>query len=197
MLVNIGNAVKKFFPNPSLELVYFEAIANAIDAGATQIDINIDIRELSLPDTLKIEIKDNGCGFNDDRFKKFNQLLSADENNRKGIGRLVYLRYFQEIEFTSYFGKMQRQFLFTSAFDGQKNDDIIENERNGTIIRFSNYSMSKIGKGNYIDPKYLANEIRLHFYPTFLQSKKDDKELIIRIRLSHGGESSQIGRAHV
>lgn len=39
MQVNLANAVSIFFPNPTLQLVYFEAIANAIDAEASQVDI--------------------------------------------------------------------------------------------------------------------------------------------------------------
>ena len=43
MRINIKNAIKLFFSNPSLEMVYFEAIANAIDAGASHIKITITI----------------------------------------------------------------------------------------------------------------------------------------------------------
>ena len=32
MKANLSNVAKHFFPNPSLEMVYFEAIANSIDA---------------------------------------------------------------------------------------------------------------------------------------------------------------------
>ncbi len=41
MKVNLGQAVKMFFSNSSLEMVYFEAIANALDAGATKISIEV------------------------------------------------------------------------------------------------------------------------------------------------------------
>ena len=38
MKVKLSQAVKMFFGNSSLEMVYFEAIANALDANATKID---------------------------------------------------------------------------------------------------------------------------------------------------------------
>ena len=44
MEIDTSSAVKLFFPNPSLMLVYFEAIANAFDAGAKNIEINILIK---------------------------------------------------------------------------------------------------------------------------------------------------------
>ncbi len=43
MKINLKQAVRYFFNNPSLELVYVEAVANSIDAGATKIDIEIEI----------------------------------------------------------------------------------------------------------------------------------------------------------
>ena len=69
MKVNLGQAVKMFFSNSSLEMVYFEAIANALDAEATDIKITIQAAGLSETNTLKIEISDNGVGFTDERYK--------------------------------------------------------------------------------------------------------------------------------
>jgi hypothetical protein len=40
MQVKLSQAVKMFFGNSSLEMVYFEAIANALDAGANEIRSN-------------------------------------------------------------------------------------------------------------------------------------------------------------
>jgi hypothetical protein len=35
------NAASLFFPNTSLEFIYYEAVSNSIDAKATKIDIDI------------------------------------------------------------------------------------------------------------------------------------------------------------
>lgn len=37
MQIETSKAIELFFPNPSLMSVYFEALANALDAGATEI----------------------------------------------------------------------------------------------------------------------------------------------------------------
>ena len=54
MDIETSGAIKLFFPNPSLTLVYFEALANALDAGATEVSIDIDVQAYDKPDTLKI-----------------------------------------------------------------------------------------------------------------------------------------------
>ena len=95
MDINVKQAVKLFFANPSLEMVFFEAIANAIDADATDIKIQINLDEFNKPDTLTIKIIDNGVGLTDERFGKFSELLKVDEDTHKGVGRLVFLSYFK------------------------------------------------------------------------------------------------------
>ncbi|NPA63743.1 MAG: sensor histidine kinase, partial [Epsilonproteobacteria bacterium] len=97
MKVNINQAVKYFFSSSSLEMVYFEAVANAIDADATDIKINIAIESKNSPKTLKITIEDNGVGFTDERYKKFSNLFDVDDVQHKGLGRLVYLFYFDKV----------------------------------------------------------------------------------------------------
>ena len=98
MKINIKQAVKLFFANPSLEMVYFEAIANSIDADATDIQIQISIKGFNKPDTLVVKIMDNGVGFTDERFDKFSKLLEVDEDSHKGVVRLVFLSYFRYIK---------------------------------------------------------------------------------------------------
>ena len=84
MDIETSSAIKLFFPNPSLQLVYFEAIHNSLDANATEIDINIDVLSFERVDTLKITISDNGDGFNEDNFNRFKTLLRPRDNLHKG-----------------------------------------------------------------------------------------------------------------
>jgi len=57
MNINVSNAVNLFFPNPSLESVYFEAVANSVDANATKIWIDIKITDFN---DVSSFIDDNG-----------------------------------------------------------------------------------------------------------------------------------------
>jgi hypothetical protein len=43
MEINLNEAIPTFHPNPSYEQVYFEAVANCLDAGADDIYIYIYI----------------------------------------------------------------------------------------------------------------------------------------------------------
>src|SRR5690554_4630328 len=118
MDIETSGAIRLFFFNPSLTLVYFEAVANALDAGATDISIHIDVHSFDKPDTLKITISDNGDGFTDENFERFRKLLRPRDKYHKGIGRLVFLNYFKRVEVTSTWGRFHRHFIFKDSFDG-------------------------------------------------------------------------------
>ena len=98
MQVKLSQAVKMFFGNSSLEMVFFEAIANALDAEANEITISITAKALNQPETLQIEISDNGLGFTNERYNKFSKLFDVEESSHKGLGRLVYLCYFDDVK---------------------------------------------------------------------------------------------------
>ncbi len=117
MKVKLGQAVKMFFGNASLEMVYFEAIANALDADATAVNIDVTADAYNKPETINITISDNGVGFTDERYKKFSNLFYVDQESHKGLGRLVYLCYFNSVNILStYEGTKQREFAFTESF---------------------------------------------------------------------------------
>ncbi len=183
MKINLNNAVKYFFPNPSLEMVYYEAIANSIDAGATEIDIQISIEALSKPETFAIEISDNGNGFIDRNFEKFSNLLESEEKDHKGVGRLVFINYFKGIDIYSIFEGKKRIFELTGTFDGE--NEIIENvnETNKTVLTFKQYKKEKIKSYDYVRPSSIKRSILTHFYPLLYSYKVDNKNLKITVSL--------------
>ena len=140
MKAKIGQAVKMFFGNSSLEMVYFEAIANALDANATDIKINIQADSYKNSKTLKDWIDDNGVGFTDARFEKFSNLFDVDDANHKGLGRLVYLCYFETVAVESYYEDTYlRKFQFTDSFDGKSEVEEIAIHKSGTTFAMSGY----------------------------------------------------------
>lgn len=185
MKINLKQAVRYFFPNPSLELVYIEAVANSIDAGATEISIAISIEEINKPNTLKVVIKDNGVGFTDERYAKFSKLLQVEENSHKGIGRLVFLSYFEIADIISSYGSSQRTFQYSTDFDGERNEVVnLTDNPQETKISFSSYFLSKIGKLDFIKPEHIRNRLLEEFYPKLYLLKRDHKLLSIRISLN-------------
>lgn len=184
MNVNIKQAVKLFFANPSLELVYFEAIANSLDADATEIDISLSIEEFSKPESLLITIKDNGVGFTDERFAKFKELLKVEEESHKGVGRLVFLSYFKNINITSYYNNKKRVIEFSELFDGKSEITDAPSQNTGTTIAFKNYYRRKIASHDYLRPEMLIKRIKEEFYPRLYLLKKQSKDVIITVSLT-------------
>lgn len=195
MEVDVKKAVKMFFSKSSFEMVYFEAIANALDANATKIDIIIsyDARKGKSIENLSLQIKDNGVGFDDSRYGKFCKLFNVEESTHKGLGRLVYLCYFDTIQVESVYNQSNKRiFTFSEAFHGKDDDNVtsISNTSNGTILKMSGFSGEKIHKTDYINPSYLKKSILEYFYPRFYrESKINKKDITVNISSSISGAS--------
>jgi hypothetical protein len=183
MRVKLSKAVKMFFGNSSLEMVYFEAIANALDAEATKIGITISAQDYSQPETLTIEIEDNGVGFTDERFGKFSNLFDVDDSTHKGLGRLVYLCYFEKAAVSSHYDDFyNRKFEFSDAFDGKS--EIIKNvskDNNGTNFFMSGYTLTRLAQHSFIQPNYLKNRILEKFYSRLYKLKQSEQQIEISI----------------
>lgn len=184
MKVKLGQAVKMFFSNSSLEMVYFEAISNALDAGASIINIEVSVEAINRPETLQITINDNGVGFDDFRYNKFSNLFDVEESSHKGLGRLVYLCYFDEILVKSVFEKnKQRIFTFSQQFDEKKFQlDNVANNDNYTTLAMKSYTLQKIAKSEYLNPKEIKIRILEEFYSRFFQYKQQKKSISIFIK---------------
>lgn len=184
MEINLSNAIKKFFPNPSLEMVYFEAIANSIDAGAKEINIDISIKSFADSGSLNLIISDNGEGFTNHNYTKFGKLLQTEDEHHKGLGRLVYLQYFNQVKVESRFTDGFREFIFDENY--QQDNKAISKEKNiqtGTTLTFTKYKLQSIKTYDYLKPKSLKKSIESHFYPLLYHKKKIKEKLLISINL--------------
>ena len=189
MQVNIKQAIRLFFSNPSLDMVFIEAIANSLDADASKISICISIDELGKQETLKITVQDNGVGFTQERYGKFCKLLQVEDSTHKGIGRLVYLYYFDTIEVSSIFNKQHRTFLYNTSFDEANSNMVLEpidSQEQRTILNFSNCTLKRLSSYNSILPDSLKRMILEEFLPRFYVYKEEGKEIEIDIELKIG-----------
>jgi hypothetical protein len=183
MQVKLSQAVKMFFGNSSLEMVFFEAIANALDAEASEINISITANALNQPETLKLEISDNGLGFTAERYKKFSKLFDVDESSHKGLGRLVYLCYFDDVKVISHFDKVKKlEFNFNEDFKGENFKPItVPNKASGTIFKMAGYTLTRIAKNEYVTADYLKHRILQEFYSRLFHLKDKGEKIIIKI----------------
>ncbi len=188
MEVNIKQALKVFFSKSSFEMIYFEAFANALDAGAT--DFYIDIKQGKELKELSLVLTDNGIGFTDERFRKFGKLFDVEEEpSHKGLGRLVYLCYFGKVHVESCFNNsVRRVFDFDESFKGTSQTIHTGNEDNGTVLTMTEFLGTKLGRNDYIKPSYIKNALLENFYMKFYKAKLVGKQLNIFIRLFVNGQ---------
>lgn len=184
MDIETAGAIRLFFPNPSLTLVYFEALANALDAGATEVSIDIDVQAFDKPNTLKIAVSDNGDGFTDENFERFRKLLRPRDKFHKGIGRLVFLNYFSRVEVTSTRDKWRRSFIFKDGFDGNAPLENLQDEQPAqTTLAFNGFAKDRIKSYDDLKPDALKPLLIEQFLPTLDARKRDGTVFNISIKL--------------
>ncbi|WP_317202074.1 ATP-binding protein [Janthinobacterium sp.] len=193
MDIETSSAIKLFFPNPSLTLVYFEAIANALDAEATDIGIVISIQSFTSPETLNIAITDNGKGFTDESFERFKTLMKPKDGFHKGIGRLVFLNYFENVSISSEWECSRRRFTFKEKFDGKSELDKLNEPvgRTNTKLVFKNFAKDKVKSYDDLRPGNLKEKIISHFLLTLNDLRDRDINFKISIKLETQESNSQ------
>ena len=192
MDIETSNAIKLFFPNPSLVQVFFEALANALDSGANEISIRVEIQGFTAPETLKISIADNGQGFTEESFERFRRLLKPPDSFHKGLGRLVYLNYFGRISVDSTWGANRRTFVFSESWQGDSNVEKLASEQpNATTLVFTNFIRDRVKAYDDLKPGVLKARIIEQFLPTLLERRRANRDLKIKIDLHTDESNSQ------
>ena len=192
MDIETSGAIRLFFPNPSLTLVYFEALANALDAGATEISIDIDVQAFDKPETLKITVSDNGDGFTDENFERFRKLLRPRDKFHKGIGRLVFLNYFSRVDVTSTRSKWRRTFIFKDGFDGNAPIENLNDEQPAkTTLVFNGFAKDRVKSYDDLKPDALKPLLIEQFLPTLDARKRDGTAFKISINLKTKESNAQ------
>ncbi|HDZ25046.1 hypothetical protein LCGC14_1279480 [marine sediment metagenome] len=194
MDIETSSAIKLFFPNPSLQLVYFEAIHNSLDANATEIDIDIDISSFEKVDTLKLAIADNGDGFNDENFDRFKTLLRPRDYLHKGIGRLIFLNYFKKISVLSEWDNARRSFVFKENFSGEANFEELKSATDRkTILVFTEFSNERVKSYDNLKPDSLKEQVIDQFLPKFQDLRSQGVPFKIKITLNTDEENVKKG----
>lgn len=192
MEIETQYAVKLFFPNPAFVQVYFEAVANAFDAEATEVDIIISSDGQISPGHLEITIRDNGVGFTDDRFECFRRLTEPTDPHHRGLGRLVFLSYFSTVRVSSVYGDKKRTFTFSNTFKGKFDTAASSAEdKRGTELRFNGFMGSRLRSYEDIKPAALKEKLLEHFLPLFHEKKKTGKDFRLGIKLETKSRDTQ------
>jgi hypothetical protein len=192
MDIETTNAIKHFFPNPSLVQVLYEALANALDAGATEVTIRIEIDGFTAADTLRFTITDNGSGFDDTSFERFRRLLKRRDADHKGLGRLVYLNYFDRVEVDSTWDNRRRNFLFSEQFEGESHTEtLLAPAPQLTKLIFKDFSGQRVKSYEDLKPGALKDRIIEQFLPMLYDRKRRGESFLIRLELETGEQRDE------
>lgn len=184
MEIEIKFAVKKFFPQTAFMQVYFEAVANALDAGADWIEIRIKSDGKVQSPRLTVQISDNGEGFTEKNFNQFKRLQQAKDEQHKGLGRLVYMRYFERVLVQSQHAEGVRRFVFADGFDGKSESmPAVEGDRRRTVLRFEGFRPRRLSSYDDLRPTVIRDRLITQFFPALHDRKRAGKKLQIRIKL--------------
>ena len=192
MEVNLKQAISMFFSQSSFDMVYLEAVANALDAGASNIQIHFSASTLSNEKSFNLVISDNGIGFTDERYKKFCRLLDVDKDDKahRGLGRLVYLFYFDKVKVSSHYnGNQYREFNFDNDFGAQNADNsstLEDNHDSGSILEMTGYNLKKLKTADFANAEWIRRRILKKFYSLLYKAKKDSRDIIITIQTTIG-----------
>lgn len=179
--------------------VLFEIITNAIYANATKIKCQLDSFETHFeidPQTPvkkrldSITVTDNGDGFDDDNYKSFSTYRTERNQSLgcKGVGRLIYLKVYENVHFVSRLKDKQelRSFDFVLDFDPSLITKISEPvKENETSISLSVLTAQYLNRSRNLDRRILLDcgEIRdkvlVQIIPTLYFYKKKGIEISI------------------
>ncbi len=177
MEIDIPHAINSFFSTSSYDMIYYEAVANAIDAGATEVEIQVVINEKNSKIPSKVIIKDNGFGFTKDGLERFCKLLSPGDKAHKGLGRLVYLKYFKNVDIESKSESGYLNFLYhrnfgeDDAYPSHKNSD---SRDYGTSITMRQFDSQRLRTNEFLNPIQIRDRIVRKLYPQIYNLKSRD-----------------------
>ena len=185
MDVSIIDAAEALYPKVSLKQVINEAIANSLDAGASNIIVKISGKQIKNNQNKKVindfclEISDNGMGFNQKSRKKFCSLFKKIDNLHKGVGRMSFKRMFKDIHVCSCTKENELvEFDFNNHLvltDIEKNIKERKNHPLGASIKMATPNQPISLK--MIDIKQIKKDIFDEFF-TYLFQLKQNKRLV-------------------
>lgn len=197
--------------------VIYEAITNAIIAGANKIKCDFNALERLLGDDGKtivrkkvdtITISDNGNGFTDDNYKAFCTYRTDQHKDMgcKGVGRLIYLKVYEDATFRSELCNEQeiRSFKFIREFDTNKlQKESARVSSNSTEIKLSRLTLQyrnpqkQTDRRIDLDVEAICEKVLLHLIPTLYFHKKKGVDITIEFNDLTTNEQSSINPSDV
>ncbi len=196
MFVDLKSAVSQLSSRTNVQTVCCEAIMNSLHAGANEVTVelyenHIPREELDLDDDnknklQKLIITDNGDGFTNENIKSFLNLYSPHKADLgcKGIGRLSYLKVFENvrIDSTSEDGGKSCNFNYDLSHKSFQNATAEDNKKSGTTITYSNPKCSKSAHGIPLDFTKIVDDVYKNIMPHLYLDKEGIKVIFKHLK---------------
>lgn len=187
-------AMKPSYPNTLIPL--FEAIMNSIhsvqdrfgeDNWEENCDIEVQVLQDENRDTHSFKIIDNGIGLTEQNFQSFRTYDSRLKSSRggKGVGRLTWLKVFEEVDVSSVYAEGSKNFRrnFKFVLDNSKAIQNYEASNESDQAEQKTYIILrnlKNGYQNYCHKRFstIVNRIAAHFLPFLIGPKKP--QIVVR-----------------
>lgn len=218
MLTNIKRVVEEDVSNRTTQMnVLIEAITNAIHANATRIHcrfttdqavLNTNEGEFVPRKVIAIEVEDNGDGFSDPNYESFGKYRS-DYNvalGCKGIGRFIFLKLFEKVNYTSWLAgdKKKREFSFTFDFESNNlHEEDANVQENRTLLKLSGVTAKYFSKDKNIDRRLdlniseIRNRVLTHLIPMLFLKKQSGVSISIDFRDNITAETASISDVNI
>ncbi|MDR2426139.1 MAG: ATP-binding protein [Endomicrobium sp.] len=185
----------------------FEAISNALYSSIENTDVKIKVnftRQYKANEIIEDKdnyiksfiITDNGTGFNDVNFDSFTR--KAYKTNHacgKGLGRMAFLKVFQDVSIDSYFEEnsklFHRSFVFDTSEIKDNKEKVKESHNIETSILFNNIK-PQYQKSTLISIDDYHKEILNHFYIFLYYLIEENKTFEIKLTDDSGKVSERI-----
>lgn len=181
--------------------VLFEAITNSIHANATNIKCYLNCIDSQLTDDDKeigsirvdtIRIVDNGDGLTDDNYKSFSKYRTEFKKalGCKGVGRFVFLKVYESVNFSSKIKSIQEQrnikfdFNFDTENIKKESVEVIENETEIVMTKltkqyYDSKNDRKQEKRIELDLHTIREKVLMNLIPTLFFYKQKDINITI------------------
>ncbi|MDR3256414.1 MAG: hypothetical protein LBT18_01985, partial [Endomicrobium sp.] len=185
----------------------FDAISNALYSSIdnTNIKIKIDFtRQYKANEIIEdkenyiksFTITDNGVGFIDDNFEGFTRkIYKTNHDCGKGLGRMAFLKVFQDVSIDSYFKKdskiFHRSFIFNTSKIKDNKEEAEASHSIETSILFNNIKF-QYQKNTLNGIDYYHKEILNHFYIFLYYLVEKNKTFEIKLTDDSGKVSERI-----
>lgn len=179
--------------------VIFEAITNAIHANATSIDCILNSSdnpmkegntEITKRKVNSIVVRDNGDGLHKDNYDSFCKYRTEYKKHLgcKGVGRFVFLKVYNNVQFTS--SLLTEQEIHKFKFDFEFDTDNIQTtktkvEENVTEVLLNTLSENYLNYDKHIDRRIeldlfaIREKVLLNLIPTLFFYKKKGAKITI------------------